>query len=343
MVLSLQYLRAFAALMVVCHHIASHMQHFSGKADLYPGGAAGVDIFFVISGFIMWHTTVPGPGEPLRFVERRLLRIVPLYWLVTLIMFAMPSISGTIGGGTVQELHHLLASLAFLPWPYPADPNVYYPVYVPGWTINYEMFFYALFAICLAIQNITTRLIAITAIFLLLVGAGLFVTRTGVAGVYTSPQILEFLFGVLIGAGFSARLRITAPMAALAFVSGWIGLAVSAGGVGYADIIPRGISAALIVLGLVGWERERGVPKSNFLRSLGDASYAIYLTHLFAIGLVAVAWQKLSPVPLTSGWWLFGIIAFLASMGLGLITHYAAERPLIDAARPFIMGRLRLT
>src|SRR5262245_37349739 len=135
MLYSIQYLRAIAATMVAAYHASLELPAGSALHGLLKG-QAGVDIFFVISGFLMWQTTSrPVPPSPSEFMRKRLRRIVPLYWIVTLAMFVMPAISGTIAGSTVYDPMHLVASLLFIPYPYPADPSAYFPVYVPGWTI----------------------------------------------------------------------------------------------------------------------------------------------------------------------------------------------------------------
>ena len=99
-IISIQILRAFAALLVVFHHARYQIQDFEVffHGGIWPFGQAGVDIFFVISGFIMWVTTHDRRTTPLRFMTNRIVRIVPLYWLLTLAVAAAclsrPAFSG---------------------------------------------------------------------------------------------------------------------------------------------------------------------------------------------------------------------------------------------------------
>src|ERR1700683_54314 len=139
MILNVQYLRAIAALFVVYFHARITLRYSLGSDS--PGsvfGGVGVDIFFVISGFIMWQIGAAKLLPAAEFLKKRLTRIVPMYWIVTFCMFPMPAISGTIAEGNVIDFKQLIASLLFVPWP----SQTFAPVYPPGWTLNYEMFFY---------------------------------------------------------------------------------------------------------------------------------------------------------------------------------------------------------
>src|SRR5690606_35540078 len=132
----IQYLRAFAALAVVVFHAAERTgMHFAI-------GAAGVDVFFVVSGFIMMAISDHRQTSPFIFLKNRLLRIAPNYWIVTGIM-----IIGAVAGlfpNMKLDFFHIMGSFFFFPV---ASPNAeqFWPVLVQGWTLNYEAFFYAVF------------------------------------------------------------------------------------------------------------------------------------------------------------------------------------------------------
>ena len=116
-------------------------------------GQAGVDIFFVISGFIMWVTTHDRPTTPLRFMTNRIVRIVPLYWLITLAVAAMAFAVPSLFRGVVLTPEHVIKSLLFIPHYYPGMPTRVWPLLLPGWTLNYEMVFYLVFAIALLLPR----------------------------------------------------------------------------------------------------------------------------------------------------------------------------------------------
>src|SRR5262249_39672775 len=133
---SLQALRAVAALSVVLYHI-----------DFIGRGAFGVDIFFVLSGFIICHVTA---ADRQHFLLKRLIRIVPLYWARTLVVCALALAAPRLLQTTSDSWMGLLKSLFFIP--YEKESGRVYPVLFLGWTLNYEMFFYVVFSIALALR-----------------------------------------------------------------------------------------------------------------------------------------------------------------------------------------------
>src|ERR1700730_16181483 len=139
-IVSVQALRAIAALAVVLCHADQIHRWLLGLKDPYPLEqlASGVDLFFVISGFVMVYSSrdlFAVKGAARTFFTRRVARIVPPYWAVMVIaipLMALPS-----------DWRSLLGSYLFIPYRAPGDNIV--PVYGVGWTLNFEMFFYALF------------------------------------------------------------------------------------------------------------------------------------------------------------------------------------------------------
>src|SRR5579871_1253566 len=142
---SIQYLRGIAALMVVVHHA---LDQFSGFKQLIPTdtGAAGIDIFFVISGFVMTYTTQIQKVSGGQFLVRRAARIVPLYWIVTMFTAALLFFGSAMVRHSTFNFAHLVASLFFWPMRNPGDAGTISPILKLGWTLNYEMFFYLIFA-----------------------------------------------------------------------------------------------------------------------------------------------------------------------------------------------------
>jgi exopolysaccharide production protein ExoZ len=329
---SVQYLRGIAALLVVFHHTVV-TQRFAINQDNATSvfGLVGVDIFFVISGFIMCYTTARAPISPVEFMIKRVVRIVPLYWVVTLAMFVMPFFSNTISGGQI-EIRRLIPSLFFVFWGY---PDTIQPVYPPGWTLNYEMFFYIVFAFALALKPSALVFVAVVTFLGSLVLLGwayyIFVGPTALSD-YSSSLLLEFCLGMTV-ARLVTRNRVSpVPLAFAALILGAFALVYFPilPGPGFTRIVSWGIPSAFIVFGAASLERARGtVFENRLLKRLGDASYSIYLTHMFAIGAMAVVWSRLD-----LKWSGFDIISFvlagfLTSTLLGILTHLWVERPLI--------------
>ena len=154
-IVSIQYLRAVAALLVVFYHTIYQIKEYQGlfESGIWRFGASGVDIFFVISGFIMWVTAAARPTRPLAFMRNRIVRIVPMYWIVTLGLFTLSSILPNAIMIVDTTPGHLARSLLFIPHPDPAQPERLWPLLLTGWTLNYEMFFYSIFACALLLPR----------------------------------------------------------------------------------------------------------------------------------------------------------------------------------------------
>ncbi|MBV2184158.1 MAG: acyltransferase [Rhizobium sp.] len=308
----IQYLRAAAAIAVVLFHAAEKTGYH------FAIGAAGVDVFFVISGFIMWVVSARREPTSLQFLRARIRRIVPVYWLATAVMVA-----GALAGlfpNLVLSVEHVLASLFFIPARSPSNGEIW-PVLVQGWTLNYEMFFYVVFAGTLLLPRVW-RLPVMAVLFGLLVIAGASVdTDNPVILTYTRPIILEFVVGMVIGEWW-LRGRVPAPAMGFALIalalSGFTTIQVA--GLTFDAVVCGPLSAALVV-GVLALEARQGiriVPAAVFL---GDASYAIYLSHTFAISVVAKVGGSIG---VSSSVVFVG--AVLAGVSAGTLGYYLLEK-----------------
>lgn len=311
---SIQYLRGLAACAVVCFHVS---EQFGGPFDV---GAAGVDVFFVISGFIMWVTTAGRPANPWRFMGRRITRIVPLYWIVTLLTAAGILLKPQFFYGHFFSVANFVGSLFFLPV---LQEDALHPIVVQGWTLCYEMMFYLVFTLVLFLGErwrfgvLVGALAAIVALH--------FVVPAGYARAFTDPIVIEFAAGVVVGRWWLRGARL--PLGAALAMAGVGVLLLAAGPLFDADL-PRalrwGLPAALIVAGAVFAERARPFKPAVLPTFLGDASYSIYLWHL-AAGVLAtgVVLRTGLPVVLQPVTILVGTLAFSA------VLYLVVEKPLI--------------
>ncbi|KQN33741.1 hypothetical protein ASG37_16450 [Sphingomonas sp. Leaf407] len=337
LLVNVQIARLLAALLVVVHH-ADHeliQTAIAGWQDYRPwfrfDGSLGVDVFFVISGLIMVLTSGNSFGSVAsvrHFLTRRLVRIVPLYWIFTMLMLvAMWFLPGRVahsqsGGGQI------VASLLF--WPMQDMKGLIQPILGVGWTLNYEMFFYVAFGLALLLPR-RTGLVTIFASFTLLVLAGQVLPADAPDALrfWSGPIILEFLFGMIVGLGLQRGWRIGGATAVLMMVVGvtllWLASDTGLSSTPWRWLV-GGIPASLIVAGAAMGPQAGDSAGVRMLRLGGDASYALYLSHPFAINIVSVIWQKL-PLVSPAGYIAATVIVSLAT---GVLVHLLVERPILD-------------
>ncbi|WP_338744528.1 acyltransferase [Pseudomonas putida] len=335
----IQYLRGIAAGLVIIYHsmvmitVAPYFDH--------PVGDFGVDVFFVISGFVMWVTTEGQNKGITEFWVSRILRVAPLYWLFTFVLVAaallMPSLFFNSRG---VDPVFLLKSLFFIPAQNP-DVGDITPVYTIGWTLTYEMFFYAIFGLSLALQNLRMRLLFIAAVIVALAIVGSALAPEGpLAKTYTSPIIIEFLLGVLLGVTrqrwtgvglLPASLLIGASGAALVLVD--FNLTHRA--------FVYGVPAFFLVAGFISIEKYIRPNISRAALLFGEASYSLYLSHpvsqrIWYVLFVAIFGQITS---LAMAVW-YAVGAVTAGLTGGIVCYLLVERYLLKLAK--IMSRSTL-
>ncbi len=343
-----QYLRAAAAVMVVYHHARDRLPGVF-EALPNPVGEAGVDLFFVISGFIMMVTTMARPIGPASFITHRLIRIAPTYWICT----AALALFVTLAAGVVNipvTWPHFLQSMFFIPHSNPSDQSIE-PLLAPGWTLDFEMFFYGIFSLSLFLA-IRRRLPAMVGMLLGLTVLGQVFRPAGpLLSVYTSPLLLEFAAGAIVGRLYHANRipRLTTRTGSLAMIAGGAVAIFSA-----TFMLPRpfpdfatsllrvgtyGFAAVIVVVSALGLERSaigknRRTPALMLLGLVGDASYSLYLTHLFSIAVLRIGWLSLGLGTEGIIWALaFVGASLLVSVAVGIASYLALERPLTKTLR----------
>lgn len=314
-----QAMRGVAALSVVCGHALSARPDMV-RPELAEGAltilASGVDIFFVISGFII-ATTAAAQRNPLDFAFRRALRLFPLYWLVLLAAFVSSSwIALAPGQRPALDLGTMFA------WTY---PNWYL---APAWSLAFELHFYVAVAVVLAIKP--DRLFEI-----LFAGFGLIMLALVFGlelGIYFHPLVLEFGAGVVIAyLQRNGRLRFSGRIPAVAaglFVAGWYWIFVrGAADPQFARVLTYGVGAGLLIHTVVAVEIE-GRTFSPVLQWLGKISYSLYIVHYLVVKWIASF----------AGPWLLSTVAtiiasILLSIGLAAALHITVEAPILAWGR----------
>jgi exopolysaccharide production protein ExoZ len=324
--MSVQALRGMWALLVVTFHTIIMLRDRLGFDIGNFGGAGGVDLFFVISGFTIILTTQPlwgKSGVSWSFLKRRLIRIVPLYWLVTTIKLCILA----AGGHAVFTSWHSIASYLFIPaW---NDQHEIFPVMIPGWTLYFEMFFYALIALCLYFRKAPLMPLTILFVGLSIVGFMLRPFDVAVLRVI-DPQLLEFVFGMWIGKWIIAGKKLSRPVAVFVLLA-CVGMIAATNSLPlfvteqYRFII-WGIPSALLLYAALSLD-DLAFWKARPLQIIGGASFAIYLTHDFAISLVRVFVQQLDVDAALTIAWVIPLALGVAAI-MGVCVSRGVEKPM---------------
>lgn len=315
--IGVQYLRAVAAVAVLVFHAA-------GEAGLsFAVGRAGVDLFFVLSGFLMVAITDAG-SSPVSFMRDRIRRIVPAYWFATTVVLA-----GALAGLFPRihlELGHTLASYLFVPARSPSNGQNF-PLLVPGWTLNFEMLFYLAFAATMPLRSQLRQVIVLAALFAAAVAYGAAARPQGaVAATYSDPMLLEFVLGMIVGLLWKSGRPLSG-----AFGVGTLALALSLfalAGMINSDpwrALLFGAPASLALVSVLALERRQAVSRYRSPLLVGDASYSIYLWHTLAISVAAKACEVVH-LPQTA------VLPIGIALGLaaGLAGYWLIERPIMQ-------------
>jgi exopolysaccharide production protein ExoZ len=353
---NIQMLRACAAMMIVIYHCGIETARLSaaaGNAKLFDENAwsAGVPLFFAISGFIMVVTSAKFFGSAtasLDFMRRRIIRIVPLYWLVTTVALVAVLAAPNLMKAPPDDWLYVISSYLF--WPCMRASGDIRPLATPGWTLNLEMLFYVVFAVALLFR----RGIGLAVLFGslgLLVAARVAGLLPGVAlNFWGDPILLGFLFGAAAGVAFNNGWRLSGPWA---IALGAIGFGIIFfGGTpsgAESDLWPRlafALPSSLILIAFAFGpqvDERRALWRPALL--IGDASYSLYLVQEFLLRLLSLAWHKapLAPLPL----WVFFPVGIAVACAVALATYFSFERPVTNwlngkgAPHPVrVLGRL---
>ena len=336
MLYNLHLLRVIAALGVVYFHTTST----AGLRLGWDVGSRGVDVFFVISGFIIAYI---GTGKPEHFFRRRLIRVVPFYWGATLVVFAVAAIAPHLFRTTTASVPHLLSSLAFIPRLNTTTGEMM-PTLLLGWSLNFEMFFYVLFALGLMISPKRAPLFCVGWIVAFYIAIHTFATHSDAMNFYARPIVLEFCYGVLVYYIFrwiterKATLEKITPLKyllMLVFAGGLVTIAVLEHR--YGETIPRhlaaGIPAFFIVLSALLLERLFKVASSNrLIYLLGESSYIIYLVHpyiVFTVLRLLIKNADLGTPALAA--LIIGLLALTSAISVAI--HIYFEKPVMAFLR----------
>ncbi|MDC1297582.1 acyltransferase [Octadecabacter sp.] len=311
MILNLQLLRAFAALNVVLFHIIGTATSYGYETNLISSlegwGANGVDIFFVISGFVMLYTQLDGKKTVKDFLILRAIRIVPIYWLLTLTLTAIYVVAPFVFREMIISTEWLLASLGFMS----NALGEAYPIVFVGWTLEWEMLFYLVFGLSLWFRSwVVTLSVTFTALI-------------GIAFATSNFILLEFLAGLLIALFFKRYGFNRFGYVSLILGGLLLSLSISEEVRALIDsrVILWGLPSVLIVYGVIAIPQA----SSRLGKLLGDASYSIYLIQVLSLP-VFYKIIHFSNIQLNND--LLAICCLIATAIFGTAIYLTIEKPM---------------
>ena len=332
MIEGIQALRGLAALLVACAHLPwdSCTTETGDYQKFIPVTFSGVDIFFVISGVVMMVScySVSGYNSAFDFLSRRMVRIIPLYWICSFIGIAQFLADRPYTGFNGQIRRKVFTSLFLLPMTNNGNQLDFAPLIVQGWTLEYEVFFYAIFALSIALLP-RCKITAVGTSIILICIVGSLINLPTPMFQYSRTNSLEFVYGMVIGKLWLTKFKIPAYISLLIFSLGVFSIVSFAHYSDEADIwrsVVWGIPAAAVVAACT-----LGPPPNQNLFSrtaelCGNASYSLYLCHKLVYGFwFYVQSGSRSPVPTSI--WIFPLL-LMSAIVTALVLFNFVERPL---------------
>ena len=351
--LAVEAARGVAALMVVMVHAAHILggvkdygrQPFGGLFDF---GRAGVDFFFVLSGFIIAYVHARDIGRPAAFAgfwQKRLLRIYPAYWAAFALWGILLAVSPTHGRAE-QDAWYVLNSAVLLP----EDGRV--PILGVAWSIQHELLFYAVFSLSILNKRLGSAafaawftLTALNACWSTFAGSPLL--RGFPADFLLRVLNLQFLFGIAAATLFRSRPASNPRSLAIAGVILFLLTGL------FESFVPArphewppmhlayAVASAMVLYGLATLDSARAMEVPAVMLELGASSYSVYLVHVFFLLLAQQAIRYARPVLGTPLEVAFLLSVAFATLG-GVAFSRLVERPLLRAGRRAIGAKPRL-
>jgi exopolysaccharide production protein ExoZ len=330
MIREIQYLRGIAASMVVLFHTIPQLKRMGYTGPEFEILSYGVDIFFVISGFIMTYISIDTPTSRYKFISNRIIRIVPIYWLLTTFVAILGVIFPFLLQSTQVDLVQYIKSMLFIPYIHPIAHG-FFPLLQPGWTLNYEMYFYFIFALFISIQSDSKYLFMIASLVFATIIFGQQESST-ILCFYGNPIVFEFGMGILLAYiyvrhnsifqsknTFNKGLLTTASGFALLFLSHGVLPDVN-------RVFVAGVPSFLVVMGALFLANAPKRFHSVILEKVGDSSYSLYLSHPIFLSAFGQLFRKvIYPFTGVATYIVFPVIALLFALIFGYFFYLIIE------------------
>ena len=322
MIMNLQLLRAFAALNVVVFHTIGTADSYGYETNLISylegWGANGVDIFFVISGFVMLYTQLDNKKTVKDFLILRAIRIIPIYWLLTFTIITIYIVVPSAFREMVVSTEWALASLGFMATAILGK----FPIVYLGWTLELEMLFYLVFGLSLWFRSWAVTL-SVTSLALI-----------GIAFAVSNFILLEFLAGLLIALlfkrnGFNSFGKVSLVLGGLLLS---LSISEEVRELVESRIILWGLPSIFIVYGAVAAPQIN----SKLGKLLGDASYSIYLIQMLSI---PIFYKLLVVLGIESSNDFLALACLVATTIAGTVMHLFIEKPMTHLIKTCVYSK----
>jgi exopolysaccharide production protein ExoZ len=318
----LQALRTYAALPVVLFHTGYTI------TGIHKIGIFGVHMFFLLSGYIMASICATDTHA---FLRRRIIRIVPSYWLMTLLLYGVAAKFPQLMNATQAVPVELLKSLFFIP--FMKQNGLYQPILFVGWTVNYETIFYLVLALSLLISKRRPVLLASAALLSIIGVSSLFAQKSAIARFYSDPVMFEFIFGLIafycvhaIPAESTRRLKYvwtTIMLSALVLLPMIEALDIFPSA---STVLKFGPLSFLLILSSCLMALSGKDIRMGLIVLIGDASYTLYLVHPYIEMLLDRIVAK--RIPLFHITTLFGcLFSVSVAVAISILLYLKVEKP----------------
>jgi len=353
----LQYLqisRGIAALIVVLHHINAasvFYYNFRPLNGVFEAGWNGVDFFFVLSGFIIYHIHANDIGRPeklKKFILKRTIRIYPIYWMLATVALTLIFVASD------HLLSHKSLPSAYIIKSFLLLPQAQEPFLSVAWSLCYEMFFYTIFALGIWL-GYRFLVVILSGYILGLIFQLVFLPEgyhTFLLYFLTSNFHIEFLIGIFTAFCFKKislkqlelkmqTIKLIVILGVALFLLGWCFSLVFPALYGKFDIGSRiiyGIASGMIIFGISFFEFSHQSFFKRFLMRLGDASYVLYLVHTMVIAVFFKLLLHVYTNTIAFNYCMC-LVVFLISIAIGVLLHFFLERKIIVSLNNYFIKR----
>lgn len=342
---NIQALRGIAVLAVVLFHLMTIEQKYGGTQTILPDffnfGMFGVDLFFVISGFVMIAVTrgkFQNLKQATRFIYHRASRIYPTYWFYSLLVLGVFLFKPTLVNSSQGNEVNILASFLLL-------PSEKLPLVMVGWTLIHEMYFYLIYFIFLLLVAEKHLIKALVSWGVVIVAVNIyFELSSPIEKLIFHPLTIEFVMGCFLGIYFFRATTINKSRNSLLFLAAFSVFIASVYGhnlyqsyTGHTEpqnwwrVLIFGLPAITIVFCFLIAERN-GFTIHSSIASIGDASYSIYLSHILTLSAAGRVWSEVSLDSVLDNLVILPALMILA-IAVGMFSFRYIEKPLLFYCR----------